>query len=376
MKQKKALQLASVASMIDQFNMPNIQILIDLGYEVDVVADFTHPGNISDDRSRELRQKLHDMGVRIIDIAIPRSLNPKAVSSAYKKVKKLLLSEHYNLIHCHSPIGGVICRQAAIGERNKGTKVIYTAHGFHFYDGAPLKNWIVFYPIEKWYSRFTDVLITINKEDYNRAKTRFYAKKTVYIPGIGVDTDKFAPRNNCRKRIRKELGLDEAHLIILSVGELNVNKNHASVIKAIKGIPNLTYVIVGNGDRKAELKKIAKDNYVDLRLVGFRNDVADFYNAADVYVLPSLREGLNVSLMEAMACGLACACSRIRGNTDLIKDDDVLFRPDSIDEIKKAVETAIDKMSVLGQRNLKNIRSFNLTTVEKLVSDIYKVAIQ
>ena len=154
---KKVLQLASVASMIDQFNLPNIQVLQSLGYSVDVVANFTNPGTITQKRAEELKKRLLNMNVRVYDIAIPRSLNLKAVLSAYKKVKELIMREEYKLVHCHSPIGGVICRQAAKKARKKGTKVIYTAHGFHFYDGAPLKNWLIYYPIEKYFSRYTDV---------------------------------------------------------------------------------------------------------------------------------------------------------------------------------------------------------------------------
>ena len=146
--EKRALQLASVASMIDQFNIPNIEILQSLGYKVDVVADFTNPGTITVERSENLKKRLAEMNVTVFDIAIPRSLNPRAISSAYKQVKELLEKEEYNLLHCHSPIGGVIARQAAKGLRRSGLKVIYTAHGFHFYDGAPIKNWLVFYPIE------------------------------------------------------------------------------------------------------------------------------------------------------------------------------------------------------------------------------------
>ena len=134
---KKALQLASVASMIDQFNIPNIELLLSLGYHVDVVADYTNPGNISAERSVELIKTLKRMGANPIDIAIPRSLNPIAIGRAYIQVKKLLSAKHYNLIHCHSPIGGAIARLAAKPERKKGTRVLYTAHGFHFYHGAP-----------------------------------------------------------------------------------------------------------------------------------------------------------------------------------------------------------------------------------------------
>ena len=368
--EKKALQLASVASMIDQFNIPNIRILQSLGYKVDVVADFTNPGTITLDRSKELKKRLESMGVVVFDIAIPRSLNPSAISNAYKRVKKIIENEHYNLIHCHSPIGGAICRLAAKKEEKSGTKVIYTAHGFHFYTGAPLKNWLIYYPIEKWLSRYTDVLITINKEDYKRATEKFHAKKTVYIPGVGVDTERFAPRKAGRDRIRKELGLNDNNLMILSVGELNDNKNHSSVIKAIAGM-NLTYVIVGKGDLKDTLEKLAQENNVDLRLMGFRSDVADFYNAADAYILPSIREGLNVSLLEAMASGLPIACGRIRGNTDLIEDKEVLFDPLNIDEIRSAITVVLENRSVLGKYNIEKIHSFDLTKVEEQMSEIY-----
>lgn len=308
------------------------------------------------------------MDVRVIDIAIPRSINPGAVKSAYRKTKKLITTEHYNLIHCHSPVGGAICRLAAKGERKKGTKVIYTAHGFHFYDGAPLKNWMIFYPVEKWLSKFTDVLITINQEDYKRAGRKFQAKQTVYVPGIGVDTEKFAPCQSKRVKIREELGLKNSQIMILSVGELNENKNHESVVRAIAGL-NLTYVIVGKGELKEKLESTAKECGVDLRLMGFCTNVSDFYDAADVYILPSIREGLNVSLMEAMASGLPVACGKIRGNTDLI--DHPLFDPLNIKEIKEAITTAIENKDDLGQKNLKKIRSFDLKTVENITSQIF-----
>lgn len=369
---KKALQLASVASMIDQFNIPNIQILQSLGYSVDVVADFTNPGTITKERAEDLKTRLHDMGVRVFDIAIPRSLNPGAISSAYKEVKKLVSTEHYNLIHCHSPIGGVICRQAAKSERKKGTKVIYTAHGFHFYDGAPLKNWLIFYPIEKHYSRYTDVLITINKEDYKRASEKFHAKKTVYVSGIGVDTEKFAPRQSGLERIRAEMGLTDDQTLLLSVGELNENKNHSSVIKAVAEMKNIVYVIVGKGEKDEELRALAEEHGVDLRLTGFRNDVADFYDAADVYILPSFREGLNVSLMEAMASGCSISCGKIRGNTDLIENEECLFDPMDTEAIKNAITYAVGHKDELSKKNLEIIRSFDLSTVQDLTSEIYR----
>lgn len=375
---KRALQLASVASMIDQFNISNIEILQSLGYEVDVAADFTNPGTITAEHCGDLKKRLDDMGVRVFDIAIPRSLNLRTISSAYKKVKELLDYGNYNLLHCHSPVGGVIARQAAKNKRKDGLKVIYTAHGFHFYNGAPVKNWLIFYPIEMHYSRCTDVLITINKEDYKRASEKFHAEKTVYIPGVGVDTEKFKPRKSGRERIRAELGLPKNRIMLLSVGELNENKNHESVIQAVSGLGNLTYVVVGKGGLDDYLLKTASESGVDLKLSGFREDVADFYDAADIYILPSVREGLNLSLMEAMASSLMCLAGRVRGNVDLVDDSKggYLFSPESVGKIREAVEKAVnmspDMRADMGRHNLQKIRGFDLQTIENIISEIYR----
>ena len=374
---KRALQLASVASMIDQFNISNIRLLQLLGYQVDVVADFSNPGTITQEHCDDLMKRLSAMKVNIFDVAIPRTLNIFSIISAYRNVKKILNYNHYDLLHCHSPIGSVIARQAAKNFRKKGLKVIYTAHGFHFYKDAPIKNWIIFYPIEKYYSKYTDVLITINREDYKRALEKFHADKTIYIPGVGVDINRFSSLGNRRKRIRKELGISDKRIVILSVGELNKNKNHESVIRALERIDNVTYVLVGKGELKDYLSFVANKCGVDLRMVGFRTDVNDFYSASDIYILPSIREGLNVSLMEAMASSLACLASKIRGNVDLIDEGKGggLFYPKDIGGIRKALKKIIymsnEERYKLGQYNLDKIQSFDLKTVERITYNIY-----
>ena len=374
---KKALVLASVASMIDQFNMPNIKLLQEGGFKVSVIADFSHPGNITEERSKELVKELNLMGVETSDIEIPRSLNLSKIVRAYVKVKRIIDSEKFDLIHCHSPIGGVVARLAARKSRKKnGTKVIYTAHGFHFYDGAPLKNWMVFYPIEKRMSRYTDVLVTINQEDYNRALSKLKASETVYIPGIGIDTDRFKSKNG--DAIRDELGIGKNEVMLLSVGELNDNKNHEVIIRALGSIPEKPfYVIVGKGDREEYYHRLIKEmNLQDrIKLVGYRADVADFYSAADVFVFPSFREGLSVSLMEAMASGLAVACSRIRGNVDLIDNNGgFFFDPGEQGTVVDALKKVLDAdRQALGEHNKERIKEFDLRTVKRSISKIYGI---
>lgn len=332
-------------------------------------------GNVVEIATNESDAKVpayyREWGCKIYPISCSRSPLDIGNIKAIWQIRNIVKENRYEIVHCHTPIAAMCTRIACSPLRTDKTKVYYTAHGFHFYDGAPLKNWMLYYPIEKFLSRCTDVLITINKEDYKRAKEKFHAKKTVYIPGVGVDTEKFAYRESGRESVRIELGLNDTDIMVLSVGELNENKNHETVIQAIKGL-DVIYVIAGEGEKQEALKKIAKWYGVDLRLVGFRTDVSDFYDAADVYVLPSIREGLNVSLMEAMASGVPCAVSRIRGNIDLIEDEDVLFDPKSVSEIRTAIENAIKNRNEYSQKNLKKVEDFDISAIENLTSKIYK----
>lgn len=384
-EQKRALQLASVASMIDQFNIPNIEILQSLGYQVDVVADFTHPGTITAERCENLKKRLSDMNVRVFDIAVPRSLNPKAISFAYKQVKELLKKEDYNLLHCHSPIGGVIARQAAKGLRNKGLKVIYTAHGFHFYKGAPLKNWMIFYPIEKWLSRYTDVLITINREDYERAKKNFKAKKTVYIPGVGVDTERFAACNVDRTDKRYELGVKNSDFLLLSVGELSERKNQKVVIdalgkmKANKLIGNVVYLVVGRGDMQDAFETLISKYRIErhVKLLGYRSDIDELCKTVDCFVHPSIREGLGIAPLEAMAAGLPLISASVNGIKDYTKDgvSGCSVDPASIDEMIESIIRMRDDMDFrkrCGMNNSKTAKFFDIRNTDKVMEKVYQ----
>lgn len=168
---KKALILASVSSMIQQFNMNNIAILEDMGYDVHVLANFTNGGTLTEAKSKAFHQELTARGVTVFDVGINRSVLKKDNLDAYKVIKRIMDKENYALIHCHSPIG-VMARLATRSHRKTGTKVVYTAHGFHFFNGASYKNWLVFYPIEKGLARYTDRLLTINEEDYQTSQTK------------------------------------------------------------------------------------------------------------------------------------------------------------------------------------------------------------
>lgn len=380
---KRALVLASVASMIDQFNMPNIHLMKEMGYEVDVATNFLKGSTCSDEKIAALKQTLKEMNVRCFQIDFSRNVLKIGENlKAYKQTKRIINENNYALIHSHSPIGGFLSRIAARNTRNNGTKVIYTAHGFHFYKGAPLMNWLIFYPIERICSRWTDVLVTITNEDYQLAQKKMYAKEVVYVPGVGINTALFAPKegdveiNACK---RNELGISKGDTVMLSVGELNKNKNHEIVLRTMAQLDraDLHYVIAGIGDYKEHLEQLAKELGINsqLHLLGFRTDVKELFKMADIFAHPSFREGLSVAVMEAMANGLPVICTDIRGNTDLIEDNKggYLFKPDVQDTAYKALKNIMDSSDrrSMGQYNLNKSKLLDIKTVLETMRKIY-----
>lgn len=371
--------LASVASMIDQFNMINISTLRQLGYEVSIAANFEYGNTASTERVNEFRKELTELNILYYNIDFSRNItNIIDNIRAYKQIKALMEKNKYTFIHCHSPIGGFCGRVAGCSTK---TTVLYTAHGFHFYKGAPLINWLLYYPIEWWLATYSDVLITINKEDYNRAM-KFKANSVKYIPGIGIDTRKYIDLNIDKLVKRKELGLPVNAFILLSVGELNKNKNHETAIRAIKKLNNdkLHYVICGTGPLENYLKKLIASLGLErqVTLLGFRKDVNEIYFIADEFIFPSFREGLSVALMEAMAAGLPVVCSKIRGNIDLIDEGKggYLCEPDCIKEFSKKIEKLMldnETRRSMGRRNIEEIKKYDKELIKIEMKRLYKV---
>ena len=370
---KKALMYASVASMIQQFNMNNIKLLQELGYEVHVACNFEFGSTISNEKINKLKETLTNMNVKYYHIPVPRKIsNFSNLYLSYKKTLKLMNENKYNLIHCHSPIGGIICRIANKHSKNySNARMIYTAHGFHFFKGNnPIKNFI-FKNIERYGARFTDTLITINREDYNAAK-EFKLKKngTVeYVPGIGIDLDKINAIEGNKDDLCKELNIPTDSILLLSVGELNQNKNHRVVIEQLDKLPNnVHYIICGQGSLKEEYESLAKEHNVQhrLHLLGYRDDVLKIMKSCDVFVFPSKREGLSVALMEAMACKLICIASRIRGNVDLENNNIYYFEKENAQQLNDVIMKAINKRS----ENI-DLKQYSSKYINSVIRSIY-----
>lgn len=380
---KKALMMASVASMIDLFNMDNIEILKDLGYEVEVACNFEYGSITSQDRVDEFKEELIRDNFKVHHLPVPRSVFAiRDIVKSYKMMKKLCDENNYEIVHCHSPIGGIVARLACRKARKKGTKVIYTAHGFHFFKGAPLKNWLVYYTAERITAKFTDSLITINKEDYENAQ-KFNVENTEYVPGIGIDVDKIKNVKIDRSKKRSEFNLSEDDFVLFTAGQLSKRKNHEVVIKALAKIENknVKLLICGLGELENYLKELIHDLGLENRVIlaGYRNDVVEQLHAADCFVFPSFQEGLPVALMEAMAVGLPVVCSKIRGNVDLIEHgiNGFLVDPENSNDFARYIEKIISDETIqaeMSKKNLEYVKKYDKKNIRQNMIAIYKGA--
>lgn len=373
----KMLYILNTTNKVNNFSYSSMLAAQELGIEFHIAGNWTGYTN-SDDKKAD--EKKYGIKIHQIDF-IRNPYNPKNFK-AYYQVFKLIKKEQFDMIHCNTPIGGIIGRLA--GKKCKVKKIIYQAHGFHFYKGSPKKNWLIYYPIERWLAHYTDILITINSEDYELSKTKFKLHnggKVYYIPGVGIDLTQYELPDNVRKIKRTELGLKETDIALISAGELNENKNNKIIIQALSELKNnnINYIICGVGPKYSELKKIVSDNNLDdfVHFLGYRNDIKELYKACDIFVMSSFREGLPRSMMEAMACGLPCIASKIRGNVDLIENGigGYLLSPKNVNGFAESI-TVLSNNELLrkqmGSYNLDVIKKYDIEVVKKKIEEIYR----
>lgn len=314
-------------------------------------------------------------------ISIARSPFSLKNFMALKQLKKILKENEYNILHCHTPMGAVIGRLAAKKLWKQGKiKVIYTAHGFHFYKGAPLLNWLLYYPMERWLSHYEDTLVTINNEDYERTKKW---GRTYKIDGVGVNLTRFHPISIEEKaNLRQELGYSDTDFIITIVAELNKNKNQIMLIRNIKKlkdtIPNLKVLLIGK-ESLPLVRNYVEQNKLDkfILFLGYRNDVDKLTMVSDIAFSASLREGLPVNIIEAMACGIPVVCSDNRGHRSLINDGETgfIFNPKSDTQLTDGILKLFSNpwlREKMGNRNVEESKKYSVDIIIERMSDIYK----
>lgn len=363
---KKVLFSATVQSHITNFHLPYLRYFQEEGYEVHVACKGN--GDIA------YCDVFHD-------IPFERSPFKKNNIKAYRQLKQVIKENQYEIIHCHTPMGAALTRMAAKKARESGTKVIYTAHGFHFFDGAPLLNWLVYYPIEWLLSFQTDTLITINQEDYQRARKHLHAKKTKFVPGVGIDAKKFDNQMD-RQEMRHSLGLDDNTIALIFVGELNKNKNQGMLLQAVEQLRMQSLPVVlllaGTGDQEKTYQDMARERKIQdsIQFLGWREDIPALLQSADIYTSASQREGLPLNLVEAQLAGLPVIATDVRGQRDIVLENKTGYlTPIDAKKIVDKIAKLINDVALreyFAQNGKKRAQQYTLAAVFPQMKSIYE----
>ncbi|MDW7761966.1 MAG: glycosyltransferase family 4 protein [Acidobacteriota bacterium] len=369
---KKVLYIATSDVHIRTFHLPFLKWLKENGCIIHLAAE--KRGDV-----------VFDDIDQVFYMPFPRSPLNRVYFSTYNKLKMIIDQECYDLVHCHTPLPSFIGRLAARSSRKKGTKVLYTVHGFHFFKGAPLKNWLIYYPAEWFMSFFTDAIITMNSEDFSYINEKMPHKKTYIIPGMGVDPKKFHPFTEEEKiACRKKLGFDPKSVILLYVAEFIPRKNHELIIPAIKKTitknPNVKVIFAGKGPLIEKIKKLAVNVGLDkdIEFLGFRDDIPELTGISDIGISASRHEGLPISLLQEMFCGLPVVAPIERGHNELIADKENGFLYPQNDHISLAIalQKLIDDPELrvqMGKKSLKRARLFSIENSLKAMAEIYEI---
>lgn len=342
---KKALIITAVAGFIRGFLVNDIKTLHKLGFEVHCAADANNVGadgilDFFDDLDVEFHQ---------IDFNSKKPFS-KNTLKAYLEVVDLLNQHEFNLVHSHTPIAGFITRFAAQKYRKNGTKIIYTTHGYYFHKKAPIRDWIVYYPIEYLAAFWSDAIVTINNEDFNCAK-KMPCKKCFHINGVGLNTERFFDVSIDRDVYRKSIGVGKDDIMVLAAGELTTRKNHQVIIRALGKLKNnnIVFVVCGRAMQGSGtynlLQNLAKQENVRMNMLEFRSDMPQICHCADIGVLPSLREGLGMVSLQIMAAGVPMVTSNVHGIVDYMIPDKTgyMYDPMDVDGFAEGIRKLCDK---------------------------------
>ncbi|HPD07175.1 MAG TPA: glycosyltransferase family 4 protein [Candidatus Bipolaricaulis sp.] len=369
--QGRVLFIATVYTHLAAFHIPFMKLLQSWGYEVHAAAA-TEAGR---------RSELEAAGIVCHDVRFVRSPVRLQNITAYRDLRRLLRRQRFDLIHVHTPMAAWLGRLAA--KRARQGPVLYTAHGFHFYRGAPWPYWAFYYPAERLAAHWTDGLIVMNGEDFERARQMGFqeGKDLFLVHGVGVDLRRFAPDAHARASVRRELGLDDGSVMVACVAEFTSNKDHASLLAAWKKVVTMhaeaQLFLIGDGRLRAPLEcRVSREEIVGVHFLGFRSDVPRLLQATDVFVLPSRREGLPRSVMEAMAAEVPVVATDVRGSRDLVEPGatGLLVKLGDVEGLAEALLHLIRDRGLrerMGQAGRAKIQAYSIDQVIQEMSEIY-----
>ncbi|MCM3633966.1 glycosyltransferase family 4 protein [Paenibacillus camelliae] len=366
---KKMLFISNITKRITNFTLPSIEACKELGYEFHLASNLS-----------EFKDDVQKYNIKLHHLDLERNPFRKQNIIAFKQLLKLIKKEKFDIIHCNTPIGGMLGR--ICGRLSKTPKIIYTAHGFHFYKGSSLLNSTLFKWAEMAMARYTNILITINTEDY-KAASKFKLKdggEVYHVPGVGINTSAIKNEITKRDTLLNSIKADDDSIVLMSVGELNKNKNNEIIVRALGEIKNqkIHYILCGVGDKKEHLIDLSKNYNIEknVHFLGYRDDIAKLLKSCDIFVMPSYREGLSRAIMEAMSAGLPCIVSNIRGNVDLIRDGKggFLCDPNNVQDFKVAIEKLCNNSTLrsdMGNYNLFEVEKYDFENIRKEIKKIY-----
>lgn len=383
MVRQNILLIATTASMIKNFNMSNIEILQKLGAHVYVGTNFEAPGSITVEESLHLKKALNKLDVTCYQINFERRTGSfKNNIKIIKQIRKIIKKNNITGVHVQSPLGGALGRIAAHNLKN--VKILYTAHGFQFFPGGPKRDWIIFYPIERFLSSWCDAIITINKDDYKLAQK--FNNKIYYLPGVGTNVNDIldipqSKKDEIRKQVRKKLNVTPNDFLVLSVGELTNRKNHQLMIKALSRIKdkNIKYVIAGVGQEKKNLQKLVTQYHLknSVKFLGLLNksDLSDLYFGSDLNVFVSKREGLGFGGLDGVIHGVYIIGNGNTGMKDYIINNKIgrlIYDPESVEELTAIVTQIVKNKPRISVDQLNYLRKFDYSNINKQMKKIYK----
>lgn len=374
---KKALIVANLAGFAS-FLLDDMAILQNMGYQVVYAAN-------GDKLPWDQTQKdLEHNNVEFVQVDFD-SKNPLAKQniSAFRQIRRILQCTRFDLIHCHTPIAGLLTRIAAVKQRRKGTRVLYTTHGFAFTDNSSFAQKVVYKTLEDIGSFLCDGIITINRKDFCSAQ-QLHCPKVHYIHGVGIDTKKFRNALDSRHEYRASIGVADEDILVMSVGELSARKNHRIIVEAISLLPDkerFVYAICGNGINGGTgelLRQLAEEKQVRLKLLGFRSDIPQLMACSDIGAIPSVREGLGLAGVESLAAGVPVVGAAVQGILDYVEDGKNGFLCDPFDAgsfargIRCLAELNAEERAVMADNCIRIAQSFDKVISVQERASIYQ----
>lgn len=373
---KRILFISNICKKISNFHMVSIEAAENNNYEFHFAANFT----LMPDEMKKTYANVHFHHINLKRFPF----HPKNLLAIHE-LNKVIREIKPDAIHCNTPIGGALGR--ICGAKNKVDVVIYTAHGFHFYKGAKGVGPFIYKKLETIMAKKTDVIITMNQEDYYAAqKMKLKGNGKVFsVHGVGISTKEYQSSTDVAVEKKHDLKLKQSDIVCIAMGDLIKRKNYETSIRSIALLnnKNVHFLICGDGPEKKRLEALARELKVDeqIHFLGYRDDIKSLLSISDCFLFSSFQEGLPRSLMEAMASGLPCVVSNIRGNTDLIVDghNGFLCPADDASAFCDALKTIISDSNLrnlMRKNNLIAIKPFDVENVKKEMDIIYAAVLK